>query len=80
MTTSFYNESIDQELDLDGLSAVNGGFGGLGLAAATGIATALAIGGTVAAVGIGVASLAVDVANGDDLGTTAGDMIDKAMN
>ena len=73
MTTSFYNESIDQELDLDGLSSVTGG--GAGLA----VLGALALAGGVAAAGIGVASLAVDVANGDELGTHAGDLIDKAM-
>ena len=45
MTTSFYNESIDQELDLDGLSSVTGG--GAGLA----VLGALALAGGVAAVG-----------------------------
>ena len=72
-TTSFFNESIDQELDLDGLSSVTGG--GAGLA----VLGALALAGGIAAAGIGVASVGVDLANGDDIGTAAGDMIDKVM-
>ena len=72
MTTFFFNESIDQELDLDGLSSVNGGMSpGLAVAATLGLA------GGIAVAGIGAASLIVDVANGDDLGTAAGEMIDK---
>ena len=75
-TTSFFNESIDQELDLDGLSSVTGG--GAGLAILGGIAGGLALAGGIAAVGIGIASVGVDVLKGDDIGTAAGDMIDKA--
>ena len=71
-TTSFVNESIDQELDLDGLSSVTGG--GAGLA----ILGGLALAGGIAAVGIGIASVGVDVLKGDDIGTAGGDMIDKA--
>ena len=71
-TTSFFNESIDQELDLDGLSSVTGGGAGLAVLGALGLA------GGIAAVGIGIASVGVDLLKGDDIGTAAGDMIDKA--
>ena len=73
-TTSFINESIDQELDLDGLSSVTGGMMGAGAA----VLLTLGIAGGVAAVGIGIASVGVDVLKGDDIGTAAGDLIDKA--
>ncbi len=69
-TTSFFNESIDQELDLDGLSSVTGGGAGLAVLGALGLA------GGIAAVGIGIASVGVDLLNGDDLGTGLNEVID----
>ncbi len=68
-TTSFFNESIDQELDLDGLSSVTGGGAGLAVLGALGLA------GGIAAVGIGIASVGVDLLNGDDLGTGLNEVI-----
>ena len=70
MTTSFINESIDQELDLDGLSSVTGGGAGLAVLGALGLA------GGIAAVGTGIASVGVDLLNGDDLGTGLNEVID----
>ena len=70
MTTSFFNEPIDQELDLDGLTSIHGGIGPL-----VGVGLALGLAGGVSLLGIGAASLLKDALNGDELGTTAGDMI-----
>ena len=74
MTTSFFNESIDQELDLDGLSSVSGGMGP-GLA----VLGALALAGGVGTVGVVGATVIKDILNGDDLGTGLGEVIDDLV-
>ena len=73
-TTSFVNESIDQELDLDGLSSVTGGMGPGGAVLLT-----LGLAGGIAAGGVVAATLLGDVLNGDDLGTGLGEVIDDLV-
>ena len=78
-TTSFFNESIDQELDLDGLSSVTGGMGpGPAILLTLGIAGGVAAGG-VAAGGVVAATLLGDVLKGDELGTGLGEVIDDLV-
>ena len=61
MTTSFINESIDQELSIQELGQANGGLGPLG------VFLAVKLGGAaVAAVGAGIAYGVSKLAEGDD--------------
>ena len=61
MTTSFINESIDQELSIQELGQANGGLGPLG------VFLAVKLGGAaVAAVGTGIAYGVSKLAEGDD--------------
>ena len=64
MTTSFINESIDQELSIQELGQANGGLLPLGV---LGTIAAVKLGGAaVAAVGVGIAYGVSKLAEGDD--------------
>ena len=63
MTTSFFSDQIDQELSLDDMKSVNGGLIGLPFAAA----------------GILIATTVKDIAEGEELGTSLGEVIDDLV-
>ena len=63
MTTSFITDQVDHELSLDDMKSVNGGLIGL----------------PIAAVGIVVATVIKDIAQGDKLGTGLGEVIDDLV-
>ena len=63
MTTSFITDQVDQELSLDDMKSVNGGL----------------IGFPIAAAGIIVATVIKDIAQGDELGTGLGEVIDDLV-
>ena len=73
MTTSFFNETTDHELDIQALKDVHGGAGPMPWAL---MPLGGALGGAVLVGGAGVlgASLIADVASGKELGSTLGEV------
>ena len=75
MTTSFINESIDQELSIQELGQANGGLIPLGV---LGTIAAVKLGGAaVAAVGVGIAYGVSKLTEGDDKSDDKGDTKDS---
>ena len=72
MTTSFYNETIDQELTIEELGQANGGLGPVG------VFLAVKLGGAaIAAVGVGIAYGVSKLTEGDDKSDVKGDTKDS---